>query len=621
MSQGKGDRSVGRRRFLQMMAIGTAAGILPVACGTSGGGGGGGQTNATGAGTAPAPGTGGLKKIPRNRTLVLGLTGGQLTDFNEFNPYLTGTSTSTGFPYAFEGTYYYNSYHTAKVSGPPGMKSDQGLIPWLAETYNYNNDFTQLTIKLRNGVTWSDGQPLTSKDLVYTINMLKSNAPKLSWSVDMQTWVKDVTAVDDHTARITLSTANPRFMFDYFMYHQDIGIQIVPEHVWSGQDPQTFLNFDIGKGWPVTTGPWKLVLSTANERIFDRRDDWWAAKTGFHPLPEVQRILVIPGTDETKMVQFAISNTTEETIDLRPTNIKAVLAQNKAITTWSGEKVPYGYRDWWPVSLGFNDSVAPFNDAEIRWAVNHTIDRKQLVDIGYQGAGEGTLLPFPNFPALQPYLDAVKDQTKQIESFDLKKTAQIMQGKGYTKNSAGFWSKEGKTFSIVVQTLILFQDITPVLVEQLRKGGFDASFQLNEVYTPFQQKVFTGTADAFVLGHGGSVRDPYATLKLYHSRYSAPTGQQAIQPYHWVNKEFDNIVDEMATVSPTDAKLKDLFVQAMNLWIPALPDVGLVQWFHRIPTDTTYWTNWPSESNPYINSCYWHRTSPLWINTIKPTQK
>ncbi|MFN8512528.1 MAG: hypothetical protein U0232_07935 [Thermomicrobiales bacterium] len=40
----------------------------------------------------------------------------------------------------------------------------------------------------------------------------------------------------------------------------------------------------------------------------------------------------------------------------------------------------------------------------------------------------------------------------------------------------------------------------------------------------------------------------------------------------------------------------------MQIWIPALPDVGLVQWFHRIPTNTTYWTGFPDEKNPYINS-------------------
>ena len=148
----------------------------------------------------------------------------------------------------------------------------------------------------------------------------------------------------------------------------------------------------------MTTGPWKLVLSSPQQRIFDRRDDWWAATSGFHPLPAPERIIVIPGTDETKMVQLAINNEIDMTIDLRPDNITAVTKANPKLTTWSGTKPPYGYRDWWPVSLGFNDMKPPFDDPEIRWAISYSINRDQLVSLGYKGAGETTLLPFPEVP-------------------------------------------------------------------------------------------------------------------------------------------------------------------------------------------------------------------------------
>lgn len=162
----------------------------------------------------------------------------------------------------------------------------------------------------------------------------------------------------------------------------------MPEHIWKAQDPTSFNNLDIAKGYPVSTGPWKIVLSTPQQRILDRNDDWWAAKAGFAKLPEVQRIIAIPGADETKIVQLAINNEIDMSIDLRPTNIAAVAKQNPEISTWSGSQAPYGYRDWWPISLGFNDLKEPFNDAEIRRAMNYCIDRRQLVQLGYRGAGE-----------------------------------------------------------------------------------------------------------------------------------------------------------------------------------------------------------------------------------------
>lgn len=615
-----------RRRFLQLVAAGVSAASLPeiiAACGGNAST----ADSITGPAAAPkatpvpAPKGSGLASVARNKTLVFGITGGPMADSAFISPFLTGSSTSTGFPYYFEASQYYNSYHTNSVSGPPGMKSSGGFIPWQVESYTLNAPYTSLQMKIRDGITWSDGEAFTSADYAYTLNMLKAAAPKLTWSVDMATWLKSVETPDPLTVIVNLTTPNPRFMFDYFQFHQDIGIHIMPAHIWQGQDPTTFGFLDISKGWPVTTSPWKLVLSTPQQRIFDRRSDWWAAKSGFHDMPDIERIVVLPANDETNMVEFATSNTTDATIDLRPVNIQTVIAKNTSIHTWTNNKPPYGYRDWWPVSLGFNDSKAPWNDEQMRWAVNHTIRRDQLVSIGYHGGGEKTLLPYPNFPALEKYLNLVTKEANTIEDFDLKKTAKIMKGKGYTKNSQGLWEKGGKTVSLLIEGQILFNDITPVLVQQLRKGGFDASFEV-PAGTTWTQKVFTGEMDAFLNGHGGSVLEPFDTLNLYHSRYSLPTGQQATQPYRWSNPQFDAIVDKMAQISPDDfAQLSTLFKQAMAIWIPALPDIGLVQWFHRIPTNHAYWNNWPDAQHPWINSCFWHRISPLWLYTIKSNAK
>ena len=563
-----------------------------------------------------------MAQVPRNKTLILGCADGpnnQFADVTLMNPYLHGI-TRSGYNIAMEPLYYYNAYNTDAVCGPPGMTCKGGDIPWLAESYSYNQDFTQLSIKIRQGVTWSDGQPFTANDVAFTINMLKDNAPTMSWSTDMKQWVKEATAVDANTAQITLTAPNPRFFFSYFTFHQDVGVQIQPEHIWKGQDPTKFTNFDMSKGWPVTTGAWKLVLSSPDQKIWDRNPNWWAAKTNFHPLPQMERIIYLPNFDEPKLVELLVSNQADQTLDLRPNNVKAALAQNPKLQVWTeNNALPYGYLDWWPISLGFNDSKAPWNDPEIRWAVNHAIDRKQLVDVGYGGAGVTTVLPFPAFPALQNYTKGLNDLLQQnpIDSFDINKTAQIMQSKGYAKDQGGFWAKGGTRLSMVILIFQIFQDITPVLVAQLRKAGFDATFKTPSNAGDIEAQ---GTEDAFISGHGGGVRDPYFTLRLYQSRFSAPTGQAAVYPYRWKDDNFDKIVDQMGQTAPDDPKLEELFHQAMQIWIPALPDIGLVQWFHRIPVNTTYWTNWPNEKNPIINTANWHRTAPLWINSLKPAQ-
>ena len=98
-----------------------------------------------------------------------------------------------------------------------------------------------------------------------------------------------------------------------------------------------------------------------------------------------------------------ISNQMDTCLDLRPSNIKTILDQNPDVSTWTGRDPPYGYLDWWPIALGFNNLEAPFADAEIRWAINYAIDRQQLVEVGWQGAGNLFPAALSRFPTPAPF--------------------------------------------------------------------------------------------------------------------------------------------------------------------------------------------------------------------------
>jgi peptide/nickel transport system substrate-binding protein len=572
--------------------------------------------------TQPAPvAQAKLNEVPRNQTLIMSVSDSvnQMNDATIFNPFLNGAQ-RTGWHFAFEPLYFYNPWWTKDVSGPPGLPAKDGEIPYLATIYEYNQDYTELAIKLREGVTWSDGKPFTSRDVIFTINMLRDNAPKLNFSFDIKKWVKDVVASSDHDVKIILNAPNPHFMFEYFMWHQDVGFPILPEHVFKGQDAQTFTNLDLAKGPPVVTGPWQLVLSSPTQKVFDRRDDWWGARTGFHPLPKMKRVIVLPRYEDSKLTQLLISNQVDCTHNLSPADAEVVLAKNpKLIVRTADKSHPWGWLDWWTNALGFNDSKPPFNDPDIRWAVNHAIDRKQLVELGFKGDSQATVLPFPAYTPMLPYFDAVSDilQKYPIDDYDPNKTAQIMQSKGYQKDSGGFWAKDGKRLSmIILLTPGFFENFAPVLVAMLRKAGFDASFKSPTNKGTLEAQ---GDLDAFLDGHGGGVRDPYPTLNQYHSQYSAPTGQPAQQPYRWKNEAFDKIVDQLAQTSPNDSKFMTLYHHAMEQWIPNLPDIPTVQWFLIMPVNTTYWKNWPTDKNPYCAPSCWHRGSAtLLLNTLEP---
>ena len=120
-------------------------------------------------------------------------------------------------------------------------------IPWLAQSYTTAPDALSVDVNLRNGVQWSDGKPFTSDDVKFTLEPLR-DTPSLVFAADMKEWVKDVQVTDATHFRINLNKPNVRFFYFYFVENSEIHLPILPQHVWHGQDPATFSNFDLTTG-------------------------------------------------------------------------------------------------------------------------------------------------------------------------------------------------------------------------------------------------------------------------------------------------------------------------------------------------------------------------------------
>ncbi len=572
---------------------------------------------------SPAAVSSGIPQVPRNETLIMSVsdTINQMNDVEVQNPFLTNAQ-RTGWHFAFEPFYFYNPFWNAKVSAPPGLTGNNGEIPYQAESYSFNPDYTELAVKLRPNITWSDGQPFTSGDVVYTINMIKENAPDLNFSFDIKNAVKEIVALDALNVKFMLTAPNPNFMLQYFQWVQDQGFPIVPEHVFKVQsDLKKFTNYDIDKGWPVVTGPWKLVFSSSTQKIWDRRDDWWGAKTGFHPLPAMKRIIILPNFEEPKLTQLLSAGEADVTHTLQPSNTKIVLSRNPKVEVFTTDnKPPYGPIEARADILGFNCTKPPYNDPEIRWALNHAINRKQIIDVGFQGASDYTVFPFPSYPVMKPYLDAVQDilQKYPIDAYDPKKTAEIMQKKGYTKDSDGFWAKDGKRLSFVMlSTPGFYENYIPIVTQQLRQAGFDSAYKYPTNYATLAA---TGDVEVFVGGiTGTATRDPYGNLRQFHSRYVKPNGEAALYPFRWANTDYDKIMDQMSTTPAGTPQFMDLWHKAMEIWIPNLPAIPTVQPHQICPVNTAYWKGWPNEQDPYTSPASWQRgAAALFIDTLKP---
>src|SRR5690606_10616051 len=104
------------------------------------------------------------QNLSRAETLVLDSTLERIATPENYNPFLPSTTLQAGLhQVGFESLFYLN------------LETGE-LEPWQAESYQFNDAFDEVTITLREGVTWSDGVPFTADDVAFTMQMLKDNS-------------------------------------------------------------------------------------------------------------------------------------------------------------------------------------------------------------------------------------------------------------------------------------------------------------------------------------------------------------------------------------------------------------------------------------------------------------
>jgi len=559
---------------------------------------------------AGALSTGPLPDVPRNRTLELAWGIG--SPLGVTNPFNTGGYTEEeGNNLLWEGLAYYAIFADKE-------------IPWLAQSMTYNGDYTELTIKLNPLARWSDGQPVTAQDVLFTFQS-EINNDQLVYHQPFQESVQAVQATDSLTVVVTFKKPAPRFKFEILTLKFDIGLPIAPAHALSQQ--AALNDFEGGLDLPHS-GPYNLVYWDADRKIYDLRPDWWAVPAGLMPMPAARRVVIENSSNLTvdQLRTRLVNNDYDATADWRPAAIASVLKQDSKLTTFTGNSPPYGNLDWWPNALFFNTQQAPYNDVRVRRALSLAIDRAQIDATIYEGAPVATIYPFPLYPGLQSFADS--PEVKALEAkyqpgkFDLAESGQLMTDAGFTKNVDGLWVKDGQTVNATVNGFdALDGDIAPLLGEMLKAGGFDATVNFGpDAYN----NMLDGKQGLYLWGHGGSLIDPFLTFELFNGRYSRPNGTATDAEHlsRYKNPAFDQLVDAMSALPANDPRFHALAVQAMEIYWRDVIDIPVVQWLHRIPYNQTYWTNWPTKDNAAmgINGAFWHNTGMLLVASLKPAQ-
>lgn len=552
--------------------------------------------------------------VPREETVIFDIDGGRVVDPELWNPYVPGNRRDHGFHQSMIEPLFILNYETGE------------FVPWLGESMTANDTLDVWTLKLRDGVKWSDGEAFNADDVVFTINMLLvPEHATLSDAARLQQWVESVEKVDDLTVQFTLKNPNPRFQLDNFSVRIWGSVNMLPEHIWAGQDPMTFKNYDPDQGWPVFTGPYKVVSVSETEFIYDRRDDWWGAETGFKDLPAPRRLIWTWAGPEEARAALMADNGLDSLMDITKGTYEALVAQNPNVRAWLPD-LPYATLDPCPRSFEFNTTVAPWDTKEMRRAINHLIDRDQIVEIAYEGTTVPSRFMFPAYAPLNYYTDLLEAagvyEQYPLWAFDPDAAKAAIEGLGWTMGADGYYAKDGEQLDMDITTHEAFiekQRIAAVLVEQFQAAGINASTR-NEAGGTWGDNLAFGTFDTRMGWQNcGSVNEPWASMDTLNDSWLKPVGERAsANGWRWNNARYSDLVDQIGTLPLGDPAIEPLFIEAASIYLDELPTIPVTQAKKLIPHNWTYWVNWPTAENNYTSAWTWWQSTHLVIHEIQP---
>ena len=275
--------------------------------------------------------------------------------------------------------------------------TDMSPQPALATEWETSDDGLTWTFTVRDDVTWSDGEPLTAKDVAYTFNRVLDGGPEAATWSSYLVGVESVEAPDDTT--VVLTSKKPNAVLPL------LPIPIVPEHIWKNVSEKAVKSYgnEPKDGEPVVgSGPFRFVEGTAGGSTyrFEANPDYWKGA------PHIDEVVFRVYKSEDPMVQALIKGEVDFVEGISALQVDS-LQGKEGIIAQNGDSP--GFEE-----IAFNtgsidiDTGEPIGDPnpavldpKFRFALNFAIDREQIIRTVYQGAGQpgATIIP----PAYSSY--------------------------------------------------------------------------------------------------------------------------------------------------------------------------------------------------------------------------
>ena len=547
------------------------------------------------AATAEAPAA---VTFARNETLYTG--GTQYGPVSNWNPFMTGNYATGTLGLCYETLFLYDPL-TDKYT------------PWLAESGKWT-DASTYELKIRQGVNWSDGQPLTADDVKFTFELGQKAVLNFS---DLWKWLGSITKVDDRTLDFKFTSALYQ-EWDYYLYN----VPMLPQHLWASKDLK-----DVASGAnekPVGSGAYLYFASDQTKMVWVRNDNWWAIKALNLSVAPKYIVDLVNGSNENSL-GLVLQGQEDLNNNYLP-GISTLLQGGYALHTYF-PAAPYhlaANTAWLDVNL----QKKPMDDVAFRKALAYSINVADIVSRDY-----GNMVQVANPTGLLPMWDKYVDQNvvKQLGvSYDPAKAKQTLAAAGYKDvNGDGF--VENKDGSLITLKIIVpngwsdWMAAIQIISNSAKAAGINVVPDYPD-YNGYMDTRLKGTFDLAIDNQANLSNTPWSYYHfIFYDRLADIPTTQGGNYGRYNNQTAFDLVTQLDKLASTDlAGMKDVISKLQTIQLTDMPIIPL--WYNGMWAQmiSTNWTNWPSSADkdnhylPVTWRGYWNMTSILMLTQLKP---
>lgn len=428
--------------------------------------------------------------------------------------------------------------------------ADGELVPSLASGYEVSPNSRTYTVKLKKGLTWHDGKPLTAADVAYTFNTIKNPEARSPY---FSTWQNITVALTDaYTVTFTLPSA-----LVVFPYSLTTGI--IPQHLLGKVEVGNLRSADFNTRQPIGAGPfmWKGIQVEGNS--IDNREEQVALA------PFDDHVDGRPKLNEFILRAFASSERLESVFASGQLQGAAGLMSvpEKATESSVSNNLLLSAGTY----VFFKTTVEPLNSAKVRQALVAGSNTATIIDkLGY-------ITRPVNGPLLTRQLAYDKKYAQRTN--DMATAQRLLSEEGWTPGPDGILTKNGKplSFALVALDTPEYRMVTSELRKQWKAIGVNASIQLlnaNDYSTALAGHNYDATL------HGISIGADPDVYAFWHSSQADVRSNSRLNLSEWNNKTADTALD--AGRSRAEPALRAVkYAPFLQAWQQDAPALGLYQ--------------------------------------------